>query len=260
MYKRHFMLIESSHYTKHISYDVTVLVPNETRKLMKELESKTSKQLFDVIADSFVVKGKETELYIYFLEFCKLRHIDTETLSNFYNYNKESFNFIGYVLNHFRRCFIKKDNVDKKPILPIDCKLKSTRNSRVLSKYIDEYGTFGQISLYMYKTCFFYVRSSYYNDQISSDVVGVSSTDTKRLMTMFKACNNSQLFTAFKNAFIHSGKETLSYGEFIDFCDYSTLLYYRSDCIYNYNLENMSFAKFLINEFNTSLAVYNDKG
>lgn len=260
MYKKYFMLLESTHYKKHICYYVKVLIPKETKKLMKELGSETSKHLFDVIADSFIIENKESELYGNFEDFCELRHIETDTLSSFYSYNKESFDFIGYVLNHFRRCFINKsDNSDNNPKLPIDCKLKSTRNSRVLCKYIDRYGTVEQISLFIYKTCFFYVRSCYYNDHISSDVVGVSSLDTKRLMTMLKADNNNQLFAAFKKAFIHPDEETLSFGEFIDSCGYSNLFYDRLSCTYDYNLENISFTKFLLNEFSASHAVFKDK-
>lgn len=254
-YKKCLILLYSSHYEKHIYYYADVFNPANTKKLNKLLFSRTSKELFDVISDSFLVSADKSTFCSNFDNYCDTSHIEHESISGFYYYNKENLSYHSFVLSHFRDCFFSK-NKDAKPSRLISAKLKSTRNSRIICKYIDKYGDPEHIALFVFKGCLFYVKSTYYNDHIWSDIVGLGRSDTKKLMELLQVENNTQLFSQFMKIFVHNGSEEQSWSDYMDFCDYSNLFKERTNYTYLYNKHKLTFTQFLLHEFSTSHSIF----
>lgn len=54
-------------------------------------------------------------------------------------------------------------------------------------------------------------------------------------MELLKAENNKPLFDTFNRIFVQCEKEKSSWGDYMDFCDYSDLFKDRTNCMYHYN-------------------------
>lgn len=259
MYKKQLLFLESTHCTKLIHYSLNFFDEVATQTLMKAFYANTAKALFRAITDNLLLESEEQTFWPKIHEFCEMRRIDWEFLDGFYVYNKEKCDFQSHVLRHFRRYKNFKSDEGATGIMPSGNNLKTTRNSCVLCNFIGPYATRGQIVLYRYKECLFYVRKGYYRDHIWCEIVGLGASEVKKLMSLWRVENNRQLFSAFKHTFIHQGREQDSWVDFMEFCDINCIAKERMNKSYYYNTGNLTFSQFLRKEFNSSATVFISK-
>lgn len=105
IYKKHLLLLKSTHYVKNIEYIAYVFDKKATEKLRKIFQANTAKELFDGIINSFYEKGKEASFFQRFDDFCNMCHIESNFLTNIYYYTHKKQDFLSLVLLHFRKCY-----------------------------------------------------------------------------------------------------------------------------------------------------------
>lgn len=254
-YRKLFFIEHSIIYSTHIYCDVELFNKFDTKRLFVLFYATTARELFDAIAFS-CINSQVPDCFGQNLQnmwdFIKISpdHIDAG-----YTFNKIQLGFRQNLLSRVRECYYKQSR-DAKPSTLISMRKRVSSNVYDVCKWIDEYGHPNKIKLIFYRGCFFFVISTYYNEDIWSDVVGLNRNNTNRFFKLLGAENALQLFACFERIFYKVGKESIIWKNFMDFCTYSQIDDYdRLNYIYRYNKSSLTFTKFLFKEFDMTHTV-----
>lgn len=101
MYKKCLFFVESTYYSDHIWCDIVGLTRKSTTKVTKLFDAENAQNIFTIIESRFYKPGRESKIWLDFMDYCRQSDVDYDRTSARYWYNKENLPLTKFLLREF---------------------------------------------------------------------------------------------------------------------------------------------------------------
>lgn len=254
-YKKRFFIEHSTIGDTHIYGYIYLFSQYQTRQLYKFFHVSNARELFKVVAYSCSNSKRPNRFGDNLDKLWDYIKISPDLIDiGSYHFNKMQLGYRQYILSRIREVTGNLHR-DTKPSNLISERKRASSSIYDVCKWIDGFDAPEKITLLIFKKCLFFVKSTYYSDEIWNDIVGLTPKNTIKLAKLFDAKNTRELFEKFELEFYRPGMESKIWLGYMDYCSQNHIDYDRTNVTYTYNKDSISLTKFLLREFESSHTV-----